>query len=77
MNTLINGSKSSLANRVKKIVQITNPISGKKIQNTNIKDKEFMKEILENFFPNINNQDLINSENKLKSTTTKSKKFKN
>lgn len=77
MNTLINGSKSSLANRVKKIVQITNPISGKKIQNTNIKDKEFMKEILENFFPNIDNQDLINYHNKLKSTTTKSKKFKN
>ena len=74
MNTLINGSKSSLANRVKKIVQITNPISGKKIQNTNIKDKEFMKEILENFFPNIDNQDLINYHNKLKSTSTKSKK---
>ena len=73
MNTLINMSGSSIALKVKKIVQITNPISGKKIQNTNIKDKEFIKEILENFFPNINNQDLINSHNKLKSTTTKSK----
>ena len=74
MNTLINRSGSSMALKVKKIVEITNPISGKKIQNTNIKDKEFMKEILENFFPNINNQDLINSENKVKSTSTKSKK---
>ena len=35
-----------------------------------------MKEILENFFPNIDNQDLINSHNKLKSTTVKSKKCK-
>ena len=72
MNTLINGSKSTFASRVKKIVQITNPISGKKIQNTNVKDKEFMKEILENFFPNINNnQDLINSEDKPKSSNSK------
>ena len=74
MNTLINRSGSSIALKVKKIIQITNPISGKKIQNTNIKDKEFMKEILENFFPNIENQDLIYSENKVKSTSTKSKK---
>ena len=74
MNTLINRSGSSMALKVKKIVQITNPISGKKIQNTNIKDKEFMKEILENFFPNIDNQDLIYSENKVKSISTKSKK---
>ena len=74
MNSVINNSGLGLAKRVKKIVQITNPISGKKIQNTNVKDKEFMKEILENFFPNINNQDLINSENKVKSTSTKSKK---
>lgn len=74
MNTLINRSGSSIALKVKKIVQITNPISGKKIQNTNIKDKEFMKEILENFFPNIENKDLIYSENKVKYTSTKSKK---
>ena len=75
MNSVINNSGLGLAKRVKKIVQITNPISGKKIQNTNITNKEFLKEIIENYFPNINNHDLINSENKLKST--KSNKFKN
>ena len=74
MNTLIKRSSSTVAKSVNKIVEITNPFSGKKIQNTNIKDKEFMKDILENYFPGIHSENLPNFEDKPKPKSTKSNK---
>ena len=69
MNTLIKSSSSTVAKSVKKIVEITNPFSGKKIQNTNITNKEVMKDILENYFPGIIN--IPKSKNIPKSTKSK------
>ena len=61
MNTLKN------AKRVKKLVEITNPISGKPIKNTGLSisknQNEIMNEIIENFFPN-NSQDTKKIEKK-------------
>lgn len=71
MNTLIKRSSSNVAKGVKKIVEITNPFSGKKIQNTNITNKEFLKEILENYFPSIHSENLHNLEDKPKPTKSK------
>jgi hypothetical protein len=71
MNTLIKRSSSNVAKGVKKIVEITNPFSGKKIQNTNITNKEFLKEILENYFPGIHSENLHNFEDKPKPTKSK------
>ncbi len=46
---------------IKRVVELTNPISGKPIKNTSVTDINLMLQVLENYFPDVKTDDLYYS----------------
>tara|TARA_B100001057_G_C22522739_1_gene822525 strand:+ start:13 stop:213 length:201 start_codon:yes stop_codon:yes gene_type:complete len=46
---------------IKRIVELTNPISGKPIKNSSVTDLNLMLQVLENYFPDVKTDDLYYS----------------